>query len=168
MPHHGSANPHRFSGSKTAISQCSHNPTFIPYLLSPSILVSSPKLSTQRRKTALGGLALHTKSQSRLRALSNDHHRRMWDYTVIGLLACHLRLFQVELTSFSSVDKYWNFLNSHYIPGQHFILPARKKKKKWTWSTEVLILLKGRRSLMRNGSWYDRCPRKEISGNKTI
>lgn len=57
------------SGSKTpAISQCSHNPNVMPSLLSPSIRVGSPKLSSQWRKTALGGLTLLTKSQSRPRA----------------------------------------------------------------------------------------------------
>ena len=45
--HHGSVSPHRFSESRTAISQRSHNSKVIQYLLSPSILFHSPKLSTQ-------------------------------------------------------------------------------------------------------------------------
>lgn len=47
VSHHGSAGPHRFSESRTAISQRSHNSTVIQYLLSPSVLFHSPKLSTQ-------------------------------------------------------------------------------------------------------------------------
>ena len=47
VSHHGSASPHRVSESRPAISQRSHNSTVIQYLLSPSVLFHSPKLSTQ-------------------------------------------------------------------------------------------------------------------------
>lgn len=98
MPRHGSANPHRFSGSKTAISQCSHNSALIEYLLSPSVCFFFFQSKIKPPPKENSPLKVCMTSQSQFWALSNGCHRRMWGYTVICLLAFHRKHYHVQLT----------------------------------------------------------------------